>query len=57
MRIQRPTPWSSILQFDNKTWNDIDKRIIIMDKLELWLGFNYFYRPGATTKFKICQCL
>ena len=28
-----------------------------MDKLELWSGFNCFYRPGANTKFKICQCL
>ena len=57
MSIQPPTQWSPILQFDNKTWTDIDRRIIIMDKLELWLGFNCFYRPGANTKFKIYRCL
>ena len=57
MSIQRPTPWSSILQFDNKTWTDIDRRIIIMDKLEHWSEFNSFYRPGATPKFKTCRYL
>ena len=56
MSLQRPTPWPSILQFDNKTWTDIDRRIIIiMDKLEHWLEFDCFYRPGATPKFRICQ--
>ena len=57
MSIQRLTPWSSILQFDNKTWTDMDRRIIIMDKLEYWLEFNCFHRPGATPRFKIYQYL
>ena len=52
MSIQRPTPWSSILQFDNKTWTNINRRIIIMDKLEHWLEFNCFHRLGNIPKFK-----
>ena len=57
MSLQGPKPWLSILQFDNKTWTDIDRRIIIMDKLEHWSGFNCFYRPGGSCKFKTCRCL
>ena len=57
MSIQRPTPWSSILQFDNKTWTDIDRRIIIMAKLEHWSGFNCFHRSNPTPRFKTCRCL
>ena len=57
MSLQGPKPWSSILQFNNKTWTDIDRRNIIMDKLEHWSGFNCFYRPGISPKFKTCRCL
>ena len=57
MSLQGPKPWSSILQFNNKTWTDIDRRNIIMDKLEYWSGFNCFYRPGGSCKFKTCRCL
>ena len=57
MSLQGPKPWSSILQFNNKTWNDIDRRNIIIDKLEHWSGFNCFYRPGVSPKFKTCRCL
>ena len=57
MSIQRSTPWSSILQFDNKTWTDIDRRNIIMDKLEHWSVFNCFYRSDVSPKFKTCRCL
>ena len=57
MSLQGPKQWSSILQFNNKTWSDIDRRNIIMDKLEHWSGFNCFYRPGISPKFKICRCL
>ena len=42
MSMQRPKPWSSLLQFDNKTWTDIDRKIIIIDKLEHWSEFNFF---------------
>ena len=55
--MQHPTPWSSILQFDNKTWTDIDRRIIIMAKLEHWSKFNCFHRTSPTPRFKTCQCL
>ena len=34
MSLQGPKPWLSILQFLNKTWTDIDRRNIIMDKIE-----------------------
>ena len=57
MSLQGPKQWSSILQFNNKTWSDIDRRNIIMDKLEHWSGFNCFYRAGISPKFKICRCL
>ena len=57
MSIQRPTPWSSILQFNNKIWTDIDRRIIIMDKLEHWSKFNCFHRSNPTPRFKTCRCL
>ena len=57
MSIQRPTPWSSILQFNNKTWTDIDRRIIIMDKLQHWSKFNCFHRSNPTPRFKTCRCL
>ena len=46
-----------MLQFNDKTWTDIDRRNIIMDKLEHWLVFNCFYRPGVSPKFKTCRCL
>ena len=57
MSLQRPTPWSSILQFNNKTWTDIDRRIIIMAKLENWSKFNCFHRTSPAPRFKTCQCL
>ena len=57
MNIQRPTPWSSILQFSNKTWTDIDRRIIVMAKLGHWSEFNCFHRTSPTPRFKTCQCL
>ena len=57
MSIQRPTPWSSILQFNNKTWTDIDRRIIIMEKLQHWSEFNCFHRSNPTPRFKTCRCL
>ena len=57
MSIQRPTPWSSIHQFDNKIWTDIDIRIIIMNKLEHWYKLNCFHRTSPTPRFKTCQCL
>ena len=57
MSLQRPTPWSSIFQFDNKTWTDIDRRIIIMAKLEHWSKFNCFHITTPTPRFKTCRCL
>ena len=57
MSLQGPKPWSSIVQFNKKIWTDIDRRNIIMDKLEHWSGFNCFYRPGVSPKYKMCRCL
>ena len=57
MSLQGPKPWSSILQFNNKTWNDIDRRNIIMDKLEHWSLFNCFRRASPMPRFKTCRCL
>ena len=57
MSIQRPKSWSSLLQFYNKTWTDIDRRRIVMDKLEHWSEFNYFHTPGMNPRLKTCQCL
>ena len=52
MSIQRPKPWSSLFQFNNKTWTYIDKVIIVMDKLENWSEFNCFHTPGPTPSLK-----
>ena len=57
MSIQYHKPWSSLLQFDNKTWTDIDRRRIIMDRLEYWSKFISFHTPVLTPKLKICWCL
>ena len=57
MSLQGPKLWSSILQFNNKTWTDIDRRNIIMDKLEHWSLFNCFHRESPMPRFKTCRCL
>ena len=36
---------------------DIDRRRIVIDKLEYWSEFNCFHIPGINPRLKTCQCL
>ena len=55
--IDRPTQWSSLLQYDNKKFTDPERRTIIMNKLEHWSGNNCFLSAGPRPKLKSCRCL
>ena len=55
--IDRPTQWSSLLQYDNKKFTDPERRTIVMNKLEHWSGNNCFLSAGPRPTLKSCHCL
>ena len=55
--IDRPTQWSSLLQYDNKKFTDPERRTIVMNKLEHWSGNNCFLSAGPRPTLKSCRCL
>ena len=57
MSINTPTPWSSLLQYDNKKFTDPERRTIVMNKLEHWSGNNCFLSAGPRPSLKSCRCL
>ena len=55
--IDRPTQWSSLLQYDNKNQTDAERRTIVINKLEHWSGKNCFLTAGTKSILKSCLCL
>ena len=55
MSNQHPNKsWSSLLQFDKKTMTDIDRIIIVINKLEHRSEFNCFHTPGINPRLNVC---